>query len=92
MRTFGMLLASLLVLSLGAACRHEGQSPGGAAPATSGSGAASNEVSPPGDGACGNLQCFRAMRCVESCNGAPVQIGCCPCPAGSFDDATCAKP
>lgn len=91
MRSFAMLLATLLVLSLGAACRHEAQTPGGAAPAASGSASGASQVSPAGDGACGNIQCFRAIRCVESCNGAPVQIGCCLCPAGSFDDVTCPK-
>jgi hypothetical protein len=91
MRPLAMLLATVLVLSLGVACRHEAQTPGGAAPAASGVPSETSQVSPAGDGACGNLQCLRAVRCVQSCNGAPVQIGCCLCPAGSFDDATCPK-
>jgi hypothetical protein len=33
--------------------------------------------------------CFRAVRCVSACGGAEVQSGCCPCPAGTFDDLVC---
>ncbi|MEZ4445944.1 MAG: hypothetical protein R3B72_43110 [Polyangiaceae bacterium] len=43
--------------------------------------------------ACGSEEgcgeCFAAVECVESCDGAVVQSGCCPCPEGSFDRASC---
>jgi hypothetical protein len=38
-------------------------------------------------GGCG--ECFRAIQCVKMCGGPVVQSGCCPCPAGTFDDITC---
>lgn len=39
--------------------------------------------------ACGPVECFRAITCVESCGGRVVQSGCSACPAGSFDDLMC---
>lgn len=41
----------------------------------------------PGEEGCG--ECFRAVSCVETCGGTVVQIGCCPCPTGTFDDLVC---
>ena len=39
-----------------------------------------------GGGDCKQQECFRAYQCRTSCT-APVQSsGCCPCPAGTFDD------
>lgn len=38
---------------------------------------------------CGPVECFRAIRCVESCGGPVLQSGCSPCPAGTFDDLVC---
>jgi hypothetical protein len=35
-------------------------------------------------------QCLRAIRCVSACGSDPVQIGCCACPMGTFDDLSCA--
>jgi hypothetical protein len=36
-------------------------------------------------------ECFRAIRCVNACGGAPVSIGCCACEAPAFDDLVCAQ-
>ncbi len=36
-------------------------------------------------------QCFRAVSCVEVCGAEPVQVGCCACPEGTFDDIDCGK-
>jgi hypothetical protein len=39
---------------------------------------------------CVNTTCLRAIRCVHACgDSSAVQIGCCPCPMGSFDDIGC---
>jgi hypothetical protein len=38
---------------------------------------------------CRDIQCFRAINCVKECGGPVVQSGCCPCPAGTFDDISC---
>lgn len=38
---------------------------------------------------CATTPCVRAVRCVSACGGAVVQSGCCPCPAGTFDDLVC---
>lgn len=43
----------------------------------------------PAPDSCG--ECLRAVSCVEACGSEPVQVGCCPCPEGSFDDITCDK-
>lgn len=37
---------------------------------------------------CGG-ECFRAVSCVAACGEEPVQVGCCPCPQGTFDDLQC---
>ncbi len=34
-------------------------------------------------------QCLRAVSCVPSCGAASVQLGCCPCPPGTFDELNC---
>ena len=36
-------------------------------------------------------ECLRAITCVKSCGGPAVTSGCCPCPAGTFDDIQCRK-
>ncbi len=38
---------------------------------------------------CATTPCVRAVQCVSACGGAVVQSGCCPCPAGTFDDLVC---
>jgi hypothetical protein len=39
---------------------------------------------------CEEVQCFRAIECVETCGGKVIQSGCCPCPRGTFDSIECA--
>ncbi len=34
-------------------------------------------------------ECLRAVSCVSACHSPPVQVGCCPCPEGTFDDLSC---
>ena len=34
-------------------------------------------------------ECFRPYECVKQCGGMVVTSGCCPCPAGTFDDLDC---
>jgi hypothetical protein len=38
---------------------------------------------------CEQIQCFRAVECVETCGGAVVSSGCCPCAEGTFDNIEC---
>lgn len=43
--------------------------------------------------ACGVVpsgECFRAIRCVQTCGGIVVASGCAACPASTFDDIVCA--
>lgn len=35
---------------------------------------------------CEQLQCVRSYACRTSCTGPVTLNGCCPCPAGTFDD------
>jgi len=42
-----------------------------------------------GNGDCSQQECFRAVSCVTACGTTPVQVGCCACPDGTFDDITC---
>jgi hypothetical protein len=39
------------------------------------------------DGDCG--ECARPILCVAECGGAILRSGCCPCPDGTRDSATC---
>lgn len=43
---------------------------------------------PDAAGACPS-ECLRAYRCAASCGEAAVDYGCCPCPEGTVDLATC---
>jgi hypothetical protein len=38
---------------------------------------------------CETIQCFRAIDCVETCNGPVLKSGCCPCDEGTFDSIEC---
>jgi len=40
---------------------------------------------------CENIQCFRAIECVEECGGPVLSSGCCPCGEGTFDSITCSN-
>ena len=40
---------------------------------------------------CEQIQCIRAIECVESCEGPVVKSGCCPCDEGTFDRIECAS-
>lgn len=42
-----------------------------------------------GGGSDGCGECFRAVSCVKACGEEPVQVGCCGCPEGTFDDWQC---
>lgn len=48
---------------------------------------ASPEAAATDSGGCG--VCVRPVRCVAACGAAPVQVGCCACPTGTFDDVSC---
>lgn len=38
---------------------------------------------------CNQVQCLRAIECVEECGGPVVSSGCCPCDGTSFDQLEC---
>ena len=40
---------------------------------------------------CENIQCFRAIECVEQCGGPVLSSGCCPCAEGTFDSISCSS-
>lgn len=64
---------------------RQGSAPGGGADSGSTEGGAA-----PGGGAdCEEVDCFRALVCVETCGGPVIQASCCPCPEGTFDSIEC---
>lgn len=38
---------------------------------------------------CEEVQCIRAIECVESCDGPVLKASCCPCDEGTFDNIEC---
>lgn len=82
----------------GAAGTSAGTTAGsGAAGVSAGSGAAGSGMSGSGmsgSGSAGSGQscppeCLRPYTCVASCGGTPFNNGCCPCPDGTVDSASC---
>jgi hypothetical protein len=59
-----------------------GSDPTGGGSATTGSDPTSGTT---GGSDCEEVQCLRAIECVESCDGPVLKASCCPCDEGTFD-------
>lgn len=46
------------------------------------------DMTPPEED-CEQIQCFRAIKCVEVCGGPVLAASCCPCAEGTFDSIEC---
>jgi hypothetical protein len=69
-----------------ASCRCEPVA--GSAGAGSGAADGGNAAAGQGGNSC-PPECLRAYTCAVSCDAAPVNNGCCPCPQGTIDTITC---
>lgn len=78
----------------GASSGVGGSSDGGGSGGSGGTGDDSSTTGsdPTGGGGspdCEQIQCLRAIECVETCDGPVVKSGCCPCDEGTFDRIEC---